>query len=141
MMTQTSLNLVTRELVPEYQRLAVAERLFGMRFPLELEPTIYNFADRLSDDYKGGYWDFYLVGPGFFMAPSDDRSYHVVCDNQFDGHMMAITFGITVSLYSYSHLSFISTTAYSAIYADHYHRLLEYAMYRSDAKLILQAID
>ena len=30
MMTQTSLNLVTRELVPEDQRLAITKRFFGI---------------------------------------------------------------------------------------------------------------
>ncbi|MEN8131133.1 MAG: hypothetical protein ABFS45_13260 [Pseudomonadota bacterium] len=38
MTTQTTL---TRELVPEDQRMATTERLFGLHFPLQLEPVIY----------------------------------------------------------------------------------------------------
>ena len=57
MMTQTSLNLITRELVPEDQRLAITERLFGIHFPLQMEPVIYGITDRMAADYKGGYWD------------------------------------------------------------------------------------
>ena len=37
MNTQTAQIQVTRELVPEDQRLAITERLFGIHFPLKLE--------------------------------------------------------------------------------------------------------
>jgi hypothetical protein len=40
MNTQASLLPVTRELVPEDQRMNVVERLFGMAFPLQLEPVV-----------------------------------------------------------------------------------------------------
>ena len=36
MNTQASLLPVTRKLVPEDQRLAITEQLFGMAFPLQL---------------------------------------------------------------------------------------------------------
>jgi hypothetical protein len=86
MMTQTSLNLVTRELVPEDQRMAVAERLFGIHFPLKLEPVIYGITDRMAEDYTGGYWDYWMLSHGgFYMAPSGDTVYHVTCDNMFEG--------------------------------------------------------
>jgi hypothetical protein len=52
MMTQTSLNLVTRELVPENQRMAVTEKLFGIHFPLQMEIVIYGITDRTAKDYK-----------------------------------------------------------------------------------------
>ena len=31
--------------------------LFGSRFPLRLEPSIYFFADNLSAQYRVGYWE------------------------------------------------------------------------------------
>ena len=40
MNTQASLLPMTRELVPEDQRLAVVERLVGMAVPLQLEPVV-----------------------------------------------------------------------------------------------------
>ena len=61
MMTQTTLNLVTREIVPENQRMAITEKLFGIHFPLKLEPVIYDITDRMAEDYDGGYWDFFTV--------------------------------------------------------------------------------
>ena len=71
MMTQSSLNLVTRELVSEDQRTVITERLFGIHFPLHMEPVIYGITDRMARDYKGGYWNMYtLSNGGFYMAPS-----------------------------------------------------------------------
>ena len=55
---QASPSTVTRELVPEDQRLVVVERLFGMAFPLQLEPVIYGITERMAEDYTGGYWHF-----------------------------------------------------------------------------------
>ena len=83
---QASPSTVTRELVPEDQRLVVVERLFGMAFPLQLEPVIYGITERMAEDYTGGYCHFYtLSNGGFYMAPDEDRIFHVICDNCFEG--------------------------------------------------------
>ena len=139
-MTQTSLNLVTRELVPEDRRMAVAERLFGIHFPLQLEPVIYGITEKMSKDYKGGYWNFYtLSNGGFFMAPSGDRIFYVACDNMFEGDLSADALGITACLYAYSHLSFAGDFARE--YALHYHRLREFMFEHPEVKAILGATD
>ena len=79
MTTQTT---VTRELVPEDQRLYITEKLFGVHFPLQLEPVIYGITERMAEDYDGGYWDFWtLSNGGFYMTPSEDRIFHVKCHN------------------------------------------------------------
>ena len=140
MMTQTSLNLVTRELVPEDRRMAVAERLFGIHFPLQLEPVVYGITERMAEDYSGGYWNFYtLSNGGFFMAPSTDRVFHVSCDNMFEGDLSADALGITACLYAYSHLSFAGDFARE--YALHYHRLREFMFEHPEVKEILGATD
>jgi len=41
MMTQTSLSLVTRELVPEAHRMTVTGKYFGLHFRLQIEPVVY----------------------------------------------------------------------------------------------------
>jgi hypothetical protein len=88
MMTQTSLLTVTRELVPEDQRLDIVERLFGMAFPLQLEPVIYGTTDRMTEGYTGGYWHLYtLSNGGFYMAPAEDRIFHVKCQNMYEGDL------------------------------------------------------
>jgi hypothetical protein len=141
MMTQTSLNLVTRELVPEDRRMAVAERLFGIHFPLQLEPVIYGITEKMSKDYKGGYWDmFTLSNGGFYMAPAGDDVFHVTCDNMFEGDLSADALGITACLYAYSHLSF-TNTRFARVSACHYHRLREFMFEHPEVRGILGATD
>jgi hypothetical protein len=71
--SQTS---VCRYLIPEVQRLAHVKRVFGLHFPLQLEPIVYGITDRITADYQGGYWHFYtLDNGGFYMAPDDDRGF------------------------------------------------------------------
>ena len=141
MMTQTSLNLITRELVPEDRRLDTTERLFGIHFPLHMEPVIYGITDRMAADYKGGYWDFFtLSNGGFYMAPSGDAVYHVSCDNMFEGDLSADALGITACLYAYSHLSF-SNGRFARVSACHYHMLRSYMFEHPEVKASLQATD
>ena len=141
MNTQASLLPVTRELVPEDQRLAVVERLFGMAFPLQLEPVVYGITDRMADGYDGGYWDFYtLSNGGFYMAPSEDRLLHVTCQNMYEGDLSADAPGIAACLYAYSNLSF-SLSEIAEDYARHYHLLREYSMDHPEVREILGATD
>jgi hypothetical protein len=141
MMTQTSLNLITRELVSENQRLDTTERLFGIHFPLHMEPVIYGITDRMAADYKGGYWDFYtLSNGGFYMAPSSDDIFQVTCDNFFQDELSSDALGITACLYAYSNLSF-SNGRFARVSACHYHRLREYSFQHPEVKAILGATD
>ena len=140
-MTQTSPKLVTRELVPEGQRLAITEKLFGIHFPLKLEPTIYNITGQMAVDYDGGYWKFYnLSNNGWYMAPSSDDIFHVTCDNMFEGDLSADALGITACLYAYSHLSF-SDGRFARVCACHFHRLREFMMEHQEVRAILGATD
>jgi len=141
MMTQTSLNLVTRELVPEDRRLSITERLFGIHFPLKLEPVIYGITEKMAEDYDGGYWDFQtLSNGGFYMAPSSDAVFHVTCDNMFEGDLSADALGITACLYAYSSLSF-ADGRFARVCVCHYHRLREYMMKHPEVRAILGTTD
>jgi hypothetical protein len=137
MNTQASTPTVTRELVPEDQRLDVVERLFGMAFPLRLEPVIYGITDSMADGYDGGYWNFYtLSNGGFYMAPAGERIFHVKCQNMFAGDLSADALGITACLYAYSNLSFSLGDL-----ARHYHLLREYMLDHPEVREILGATD
>ena len=141
MMTETMQNIVTRELVPEDQRMAITERLFGLHFPLQFEPVVYGITERMAESYKGAYWEFYtLSNGGWYMAPSSNTVFHVTCDNMFEGDLSADALGITACLYAYSHLSF-SDGRFGRVCACHYHRLREYMFEHAEVKLILQATD
>jgi hypothetical protein len=141
MNTQASLLPATRELVPEDRRLDVVEGLFGMAFPLQLEPVIYGITDRMAEDYTGGYWDFFtLSNGGFYMAPAEDRIFHVKCQNMYEGDLSADALGITACLYAYSNLSF-SLSDIAREYARHYHLLREYMLEHPEVREILGASD
>ncbi|NHN38965.1 antirestriction protein [Pseudomaricurvus alcaniphilus] len=138
----TDNNTITRTLVPEDQRLDTTARLFDHHFPLAIEPTIYAFADRLSEGYRGGYWLFYtLSSGGFYMAPESDTPFQVTCDNGYEGELSADAFGITVCLYAYSHLSFHRDIWLSELCANHYHWLRECMLEHPEARVILAAVD
>ena len=141
MNTQASLLPMTRELVPEDQWLAITEQLFGMAFPLQLEPVVYGVTDRMAQEYTGGYWDFFtLNNGGFYMAPSEDRVFHVKCQNMYEGDLSADALGITACLYAYSNLSF-SLSDIAREYARHYHLLREYSMEHAEVSAIVGATD
>jgi hypothetical protein len=141
MNTQASLLPVTRELVPEDRRMSITERLFGMAFPLQLEPVIYGITDRMADSYSGAYWTFYtLSNGGFYMAPASDDIFHVTCANMFEGDLSADALGITSCLYAYSHLSF-NNGGFSQECARQYYLLREYMMEHPEVREILGATD
>ena len=141
MTTQTPQTPVTREPVPEARRMTITERLFGVHFPLRLEPVIYGITDRMAEGYRGGYWEFYtLSNGGFYTAPSPDEQFHVTCDNQFEGDLSADALGITACLYAYSHLSF-SGGDFAWECARHYHLLREYMLDHPEVRGILGATD
>jgi hypothetical protein len=141
MMTQTSLNLVTRELVPEARRMAITGKYFGLHFPLQLEPVIFGITERMAEDYSGGYWDMYtLSNGGFYMAPAEDRNFHITCDNMFEGDLSADAIGVTACLYAYSHLSF-SDGRFGRVCAAHYYHLREYMMEHPEVSAVQGAID
>ena len=133
---------ITRQLVPEAQRINVTAELFGTNFPLLLEPAVFNFAGQLSSDYRGGYWAFYLLGNGgFYMAPDTEARFRVVCENGYEGALSADALGITACLYAYSHLSFSAPPTMAGVLSDQYHSLREYVMGLEIASAIIAACD
>ena len=133
---------VIRTRVPKHLRLSTTSRLFGIRFPLIIEPVIYGITGRMAEAYSGGYWHFYsLDNGGFYMAPDIDQPFEVCCDNYWTGELSADALGITACLYAFSHCSFSRDQAFGRVMADHYHRLREYMLEHREAAGILRAID
>ena len=132
---------ISRQLVSADRRVIHSAELFGINFPLRLEPTIYGFADQLSSDYHGGYWHFYaLSNGGFYMAPRADETCRVSCENGYEGDLSADALGISACLFAYSHLSFAGNN-FGDVCARHYHWLREYGIGHAEAGGILAAID
>ena len=133
---------VIRKTIPEEHRADHTNRLFGIHFPLQLEPAIFNFASDLSADYTGGYWLFYkLANGGFSMAPDSERTFGIACRNGYRGQVSADALGIVCCLYAYSHLAFVSPKHMAEVYARHFHWLREWALEHREVGAILGAID
>lgn len=138
----TVTDYISRHIVPEAQRMDFVDTLFGIHFPLKLEPTVFRFAEQLAaPTYNGGYWQFFaLSNGGYYMAPRSDTIFKVNADNGFSGRLSGDALGITACLYAYSHLSF-GDGAFAETCADHYHLLREYIFGHPEVKAILAAID
>jgi hypothetical protein len=140
--TMTTQTHVTGEIVPENHRLAITAKIFGGHFPTILEPLVYNFTDKMAEDYRGGYWEFYtLSNGGFYLAPNSDDLFHVTCGNLFEGDLSADALGITVCLYAYSHLSFAGVPDLADTCNKQYHLLREYVFEHPEVRAILGATD
>jgi len=136
------MNIITSTLIEDNKRIDHTAKLFGNNFPMVLEPAIYTFAERLSVNYRGGYWNFHELGSdGFYMAPDDREPFLVISDNGFEGIMTADAFGITACLYAYSHLSFTDDPNLAKSCVRQYHLLREFMFDHHEAKTILAATD
>jgi hypothetical protein len=132
---------ITKTVVPETQRVAVVDKLFGIQYVLVLEPAVFRFAETLARKYKGAYWTFHTLGHGgFYMSPRSDTIFAVSCENGYEGKLTADALGIVACLYAYSHLSFGDGT-FAETCAEQFQLLREFAMEHPEIKSILRAID
>ena len=134
--------MITRNVLPTHLRISVTSELFGLNFPMKLEPLIFNLTDHIADNYAGGYWDFQTLGNGgFYMSPRHDEPFNVSCENGHEGRLSGDALGITACLYAYSHLSFGQESQFTDTCAQHYHWLREYALDHNEAGEIFRAVD
>lgn len=75
------------------------------------------------------------------MAPSGDRRYHLIYQNQYEGDLSADALGITAFLYTYSNLSFAGPDEFADICFDQYYGLKDYALKHHEVESILSATD
>ena len=133
---------ITCKQIDDKQRIQHAADLFGIHYPLNIEPAVYSITSNLAPEYKGAYWEFYsLSNGGFYMAPCSDTHYKVSCENGFEEKLSADALGITACLYAYSHLSFTANPTFADVCSNHYHWLREYMLEHEEASAILAAID
>lgn len=133
---------ITRQLVPDNQRMEITAKLFGISFPKRIEPFVFAMAEEIGHEYRGGLWQFYsLSNGGFYMAPDFDTEFTVSCESGFSGSMTADALGITACLYAYSHLSFSDNQELAEICAQQFHWLRDYMLEHPEVQVILGAID
>lgn len=132
---------LSRRVVPEAERMSVVDKLFGISYVLQLEPTVFSMAERLAADYHGAYWQFNaLSNRGFYMAPRGDTIFDVCCENGFEGKLSADALGLAACMYAYSHLSF-GGDAFADLCGQHFHRLREFLLHHAEVRALLRAID
>ncbi|MBL0422381.1 antirestriction protein [Ramlibacter sp. AW1] len=133
---------IYREQLQESERGPHTSKLFGIRFPLMVEPFAFDNAAALSEDYDGGHWEFFILSNGgFYMVPTGRESFHVVCANGYEGDLSADAFGIASCLYAYSLLSFAIDEEVASTCARQYHWLRDYAAQHPEAAAIWRATD
>ena len=131
---------ITAQLVEESARMDFLPTVFGPRLMMLGEGQVYAWMRKLSDDYKGGFWNFYnLSNGGFYMAPAGLKTLHVVCEgNFFAGDLSADAAGIVATLFA---LCYISNSTSDDSIIERYHLLIEYAGQHEEASKIFRAID
>jgi len=137
-------NPVSSSLVADSNRLNFLPTYFGGELMLIGEMLVYQTADELCPDYKGGYWLFHELSNGcFYMAPDSDAPVRIsVAGNYFDGVMSPDAAGVVISLFAMNKLI-------SAMHGQHdvdalidrYHFLRDFASEHAEAGLIFAAID
>jgi hypothetical protein len=133
---------ITTTQVPSggFERMQCLPAHFGTA-AVQFENAIYFMAERLCSDYRGGFWQFYeLSNGGFYMAPdlAEETVAIFVETNGYDGRMSCDAAGITICLFVFSHLSFVST---DSRWARHFHQLRDFAISHREAAEIFAAID
>ena len=130
---------ITANLLPEESRMGFLPAFFGRAMMIG-EGLVYCWMRNLSEDYQGGYWDYFkLSNGGFYMAPRTSKKFRVlVAGNYFEGELSADAAGIVATLYALCELA--NRTASDRI-VDLYHLLRDYASEHPDAGQIFAAID
>ena len=134
--------MITREQLAEDLRMEHVGKLFGIHFSMTFEPMLYSISERMSHDYRGGYWEFYeLSNGGFYMAPAVIDSFNVYCQNGFSAKLSSDALGISACLYAYSNLSFSKIDNLADQCTRQFHLLREYMFDHAEVHQILAAID
>ena len=134
---------VTASLVASNRRLTFLPTYFGPRLMMRGESLVYAWLRRLSEDYNGGFWNYYeLSNGGFYMAPVLGRLRLEVDGNGYSGEMSADAAGIVATLFALGQLAAETqgTDECDAL-IDRYHWLREYAGTHAEAAQIYRAID
>ncbi|QKJ01760.1 antirestriction protein [Yersinia mollaretii] len=137
----TGTNTLTATRVSDAQRIYFWPKCFGQvpKWAL-IEPQVFRWLDRLCDDYRRDFWDFYtLPNGGAFMVPGTKQDY--VLFNALNGNGATVSreaAGIIACLMTYSHHA--CHTESEAI-TDHFYRLREYALQHPESQAIFDLID
>jgi len=131
---------ITAQLVADDDRMDFMPKHLGLRNLMAGQNLFPAYLEKLSQDYKGGYWEFYeLSNGGWYTAPRGDKRFNMAWSgNYYEGVMSADAAGITATLYALSHLA--NSTQEDAL-IEAYHKLRDFAIEHAEGQEILSAID
>ena len=159
-MSSTAKTCITKQLLENVHTSFPKFSLFSTCFFL-LEAHVFAYAKALTTEkiitaedgslltiekYCGGTWDFYkLSNGGFYMAPNMDEAFYIeVSGNGYEGKMSADTFGVFISMFVFSNMSFPNqyfSPRQREQLGQLYHLLRDFACEHVDAAQIFRACD
>ena len=133
---------IVATLVPEEDRLKFLPRYFGKHM-LTVEHALYAQFAKLCPTYTGGYWQFYeLSNGGCYLAPNRETSPLLHDGNFFEARVSGDAAGIIVSLFTFSHMSFmLEDDPFGPRIAHYFHLLRDFVADHPEANLIYRAVD
>lgn len=135
----TQATLAPARLVPDNERMGFLPKHFGQRLMLRGELAVYGWMDRLSPEYQGGYWHYYEIPEGFYLAPASYDTLHIIWPlNYCDRTMSADAAGIVATLYA---LCELCQQPQGSALVDKYYALRDFAGEHAEAAAIFAAID
>lgn len=131
---------ITATLVAEDDRSDFLPEHLGLLPSLRFESQVYSTASQFAREYGGGMWEFFeLDNGGFYMAPSDDKTFQFANEmNSSDVQLSPDALGIVCCMYALSLLSFGPG---GEGFGKKYHQLYEFALEHAESGAIFAAID
>ena len=105
------------------------------------ENAVYGWADRFSQDYRGGLWDFRTDDAGVrFMVPLGHDTFKVEqFMNGFEGEMLAEAYGIFCTVMGLSQM--LERHRDNRALLENFERLREFAYEHAEARALISALD
>jgi len=133
------------EIKPVTTRTHFTPTLFGARLFMAGENLVYNVATEMSENYKGGYWEYVsnTAQTVMFMYPQVvEGTLKVRAQNYYQGTMGAEAFGIVCTLYALNRLMFSEMPEpMLENLVEKFYALRDYAATHKEAEEIFAAID
>ena len=124
------------------QRKRFLSSLFG-RYFIRGESLIYAWMRDLSDEYQGGYWNYYkLSNGGLYMSPEIASPYLRIRQNNFRGAMSTDALGIVCTLSTLRYLVYDPSVQIGCdLLTQNFFRLLHFVSDHREDRAIRIAID
>ena len=140
----TTITTIEKTEVAEEKRLDFLPRYIG-RWMLTFETLTFQWMKRLTNKYRGGYWNFYeLTNGGFYLALRTTEKFLIQSPNYAEMEVSADAAGIIATLFALNHLMGIigdkdDATLESIV--DRYDALRDFAAEQPESSAIFAIID